>query len=611
MTCYLARSAALIVAALTSSWSAQGDEAKSRAYPSSVYWGDTHVHTQLSGDAYVYGSRLTADDAYRFAKGERIRASGGQEVQLSRPLDFLMVADHAELLGVVNRIGAGAEAVPDNAASRQMAERLAASAPLSDVLRAGSYEAYQQASNSLAYAKGALGADFAIGEKSRKTVWQAVGSIADEHNNPGTFTTFIGYEWSGLDGGGIHRNVLFADGSQLTNQILPHSALDTDDVEDLWSFLAAYEAKYQGNVIAIPHNGNLSRGNMFSQVDFGGQPLTSGYAKRRARWEPLYEVTQIKGDGETHPVLSPTDEFADFESWPPKIWWSKSTQIDSGSYARAALKRGLDLEAALGANPFKFGMIGSTDAHTGLATADEEVYWGKMSSNEPSAYRSRDQWFYSAAGYAAVWAEDNTRSSLFAAMKRRETYATTGPRMIVRFFGGWGFETSDLSVKDLAHTGYTKGVPMGGDLAHAPPGKQLSFLISAAKDPVGANLDRVQVIKGWRDKHGKSHERVFNVAVSGNREAGEDGSVRPVGNTVDLKSASYRNSVGAAELVTVWRDPEFDPDFPAFYYLRVIEIPTPRWTAYDAKSFQIESLPEDVPMIVQERAYTSPIWFTP
>jgi hypothetical protein len=587
-----------------------------RSYPTNVYWGDTHVHTHLSADAYILGARLTPDDAYRFAKGEAVTADSGQKVRLRRPLDFLMVADHAENLGVLSRFADGDDSVLTTETGKRWAQAiLDRSPPVADILGADTVEAFQRGNKVLGSLKGGWKADHGSRERFRRSVWEQVGATAERHNDPGHFTAFIGFEWSGTGRGPamIHRNVLFEGGPQQTNQILPFSSIDSDYVEDLWDYLRDYGERVGGRALAIPHNGNLSRGAMFALTDDRGLAFTVAYAKSRARWEPLYEVTQIKGDGETHPILSPTDEFADYETWPPqqKVGAADAEKQKAAEYARAALKLGLDQMAALGVNPFEFGMIGSTDSHTALATAAEDNFWGKMALNEPSPYRAASQWMFSGSGYAAVWAEENTRASLFAAMKRRETYATTGPRMTVRFFGGWDYAGDDALRPDLARVGYAKGVPMGGRLAPAPDGQSPSFLIAALKDPDGANLDRVQVIKGWRDQGGELHELVYNVALSDGRTEDRAGQVRPVGSTVDVKNATYTNSIGDPELAVVWVDPDFEQEELAFYYLRVLEIPTPRWTAYDAKFYNLKDLPEGIPMVTRERAYTSPIWYTP
>ncbi len=607
-------------AAVAESYSPNVDD----AYPDNVYWGDTHVHSYLSGDAFALGSRLTPDDAYRFAKGETVQSTSGQPARLSRPLDFLMVADHAANLGVLPLLAENPAALPETESASNSAQIIAGLPPLPDVLGAGTAEEFNSLRSPLGAAKAAWLYDYAIDEDFRRDMWSDVIRVAEKHNDPGTFTTFAGYEWSGSKASGrsgLHRNVVYRDGPALTGQTLPFSTFDSKNPEDLWAHLADYEERLGGNVISIPHNSNLSGGHMFSPSDYEGRPLTPSYARTRARFEPIVEVTQLKGDSETHPLASPDDTFSEFERR-----WRRPAPADAKqtaeelvatarqSYARPALGMGLDLAAELGVNPFKFGMIGSTDVHTGLATADEDNFWGKMGMNEPNRYRAVFSSNYAASGYAAVWARENTRRALFDAMKRREVYATTGPRMAVRFFAGWDFEQGDAASPSLAAIGYRKGVPMGGDLTAAPEGTAPSFLVRAVKDPDGANLDRVQVVKGWRDRDGKMFERVCDVALSDGRTPGVDGtSADPVGSTVDVGNAAYLNSIGAVELGTVWRDPDFDPDVPAFYYARVLQIPTPRWTVYDAGFYglDISKIPEEYPLVIQERAYTSPIWYTP
>ena len=609
------------------------------SHTTNVYWGDTHVHTALSSDAYIFGTRLTPDDAYRFAKGQKIRAASGEEVRLRRPLDFLMVSDHAENMGVIARIAAGDEALLATEAGKRTAEALnypvslveALNADTDDLLNAFNAATLMAIKADQGPAKGLGHADYGIDEQLSRSVWKEVIENAERHNDPGRFTTFSGYEWTVAAGG--HRNVIFADGPDLTRQVVPFSSFDSSDPEDLWAYLDDYAERTGGDAFAIPHNGNLSGNSMFALTTRQGKPLTETYARNRSRWEPLYEVTQIKGHGETHPLLAPNDEFADDEifrwgitkSQPDSKKQGKGPDDEKGkakspvgprqipvySYARSALKLGLRQEAELGVNPFKFGMIGSTDSHTALATADQSNFWGKMPGNEPGRNRVVTGWNYSAAGYAAVWALENTREALFAAMRRKEVYASTGPRMTVRFFGGWGYSADDAARPDLARVGYSKGVPMGGDLTEAPKGKAPSFLIRAVKDPDGANLDRVQVIKGWRDEHGELHERIYNVALSDGRTENPEGEVRAVGNTVDVRGATYANSIGDPELAVTWTDPDFNRAELAFYYLRVLEIPTPRWTAYDAKFYGLNDLPDEIPMVTQERAYTSPIWYTP
>ena len=607
-------------AAVAESYSPNVDD----AYPDNVYWGDTHVHSYLSGDAFALGSRLTPDDAYRFAKGETVQSTSGQPARLSRPLDFLMVADHAANLGILPLLAENPAALPETESASKSAQIIADLPPLPDVLGAGTAEEFNALRSPLGVAKAAWLYDYAIDEDFRRDMWSEVIRVAEKHNDPGTFTTFAGYEWSGSKASGrsgLHRNVVYRDGPALTGQTLPFSTFDSKNPEDLWAHLADYEERLGGNVISIPHNSNLSGGHMFSPSDYEGRPLTPSYARTRARFEPIVEVTQLKGDSETHPLASPDDSFSEFERR-----WRRPAPDDAKqtaeelvatarqSYARPALGMGLDLAAELGVNPFKFGMIGSTDVHTGLATADEDNFWGKMGMNEPNRYRAVFSSNYAASGYAAVWARENTRRALFDAMKRREVYATTGPRMTVRFFAGWDFEQGDAASPNLAAIGYREGVPMGGDLTAAPEGTAPSFLVRAVKDPDGANLDRVQVVKGWRDRAGRMSERVYDVALSDGRTPGEDGtSADPVGNTVDVGNATYVNSIGAAELSAVWRDPDFDPDAAAFYYVRVLQIPTPRWTVYDARFYELDlsKIPEEQPLVIQERAYTSPIWYTP
>jgi hypothetical protein len=391
--------------------------------------------------------------------------------------------------------------------------------------------------------------------------------------------------------------------------------------------MASTVEKTGSDVLAIAHNGNLSNGLMFPTIETFDKKIDRNYVETRARWERLYETTQTKGTGEAHPFLSPNDEFASFEIWDKSNLDGtvpKTKDMLEYEYARAALKNGLLLEAKLGTNPYKFGFIGSSDAHTGLAAMEEENFFGKTAPQEPSPERMTKaffkdtksgitvmDWEVSASGYAAVWATENTREAIFDAMQRRETYATTGTRMLVRFFGGWDFEPADANNRMPAAIGYAKGVPMGGDLSNAPMGKSPTFIAAALKDTIGANLDRIQIIKGWVDKGDKVQERIYDMAVSGGRKIEADGRCRtPVGSTVDVANAMWTNTIGAPELIAVWKDPDFDPAQRAFYYVRVIEIPTPRWTAYDAKRFGIKPLPGTT-MTLQERAYTSPIWYTP
>jgi hypothetical protein len=585
-----------------------------QAYATQVFWGDTHLHTALSVDATIFGATLGLEDAYRFARGEEVRASSGQRVKLSRPLDFLVVADHAEALGSMDELIKGNPDLMKDPTLKRWRE-LFNSGP------AGAQEAYTEMNR--ASTEGTT-PEALNDPKLLRTVWDNYIETGDRFNEPGRFTALLGYEYtSNYKTNNLHRVVIYRDSEDRVRELLPFSALDSENPEDLWSSLQAYEAKTGGQVLAIPHNGNMSGGMMFALSTFAGEPLTEAWAKERARWEPLYEITQMKGDGEAHPMLSPNDEFADYETWDKMTIGGLPNDPENFpfEYARSALKNGLALEAKLGTNPFKFGFIGSTDSHTALAAVEEDNFFGKHSGVEPSAERMtspvakvRDLvvlgWEMSASGYAGVWATENTREALWDALKRKEVYATTGPRIIVRFFGGWDFEDEDAHTRRPAQAGYAKGVPMGGDLTNAPKGKVPTFLVAALKDPIGGNLDRYQIVKGWMDAKGELHEKVYDVAWSGDRKPGKDGELPAVGNTVDEQAATWTNTIGANELIAVWKDPDFDPEQAAFYYGRVIEIPTPRWTAYDAKHFGLQPPPE-APMTTQERAYTSPIWYTP
>lgn len=581
------------------------------AYPDTVYWGDTHVHTYLSSDAFGMGNRTTPEDAYRFARGEEVVSAGGKPVRLRRPLDFLMISDHAENIGTLPRLMGGDERLLGTEDGRAWAEFFSKAIPLQEVLRAKDSDAFHTLSTTLMAGKSAWNGDFAIDEAFRREVWHAVIDVAERYNDPGAFTTFAGYEYSS-NPPMLHRNVLFAGDPGQTRQTRPFSRYDSDNPEDLWAHLAEYEARTGSGVIAIPHNSNLSRGGMFGDRTYGGAAITAAYAALRADREPVVEVTQMKGDSETHPLASPDDPFADFETWNGGSFDKNDTSDAwvARSYVRPALQRGLGIAAAVGANPFKFGLIGSSDSHNGLATADDANFWGKFAANEPNPYRASAHPTYAASGYAGVWAEANTRQALFAAFKRREVYATTGPRIVLRFFGGWDYTGADADRPDLATVGYRKGVPMGGDLTRPEAAGAPRFLIRAVKDPDGANLDRVQIVKGWRDAGGGLFERIYDVAWSDDRSI-ENGVLEDVPATLDLATATYLNSVGAAELSVTWTDPDFDADEAAVYYVRVLEIPTPRWTAYDAAFYGIEALPETVPMVTRERAYSSPIWYTP
>jgi hypothetical protein len=591
-----------------------------RGYPQRVYWGDTHLHTTYSTDAGMIGCRLGPDQAYRFARGEVVVSSIGVRAKLVRPLDFLVVADHAENLGLATMI---AESNPDLLKSDF-------GRTVHDLVKSGKYmEAYAAWGEKMAAREDPLAGQDAL----TRSIWERLTGSAEAFNQPGVFTALIGYEWTSSPmGNNLHRNVIFRDGKYKADMVIPFSNYDSTDPEDLWNWMADYEQKTGGRVLALAHNGNLSNGLMFDLVTLTDKkPIDSDYAERRMRWEPLYEVTQIKGDGETHPFLSPNDEFADYGTWDKGSFGSaKNQDMLPREYAREALKQGLKHEQELGANPFKFGIVGSTDSHTALATTEENNFFGKATPVEPAADPERFEEKITgviaspdgrdftirhfkalASGLAAVWATKNTRGALFDAMQRKEVYATTGSRITVRVFAGWNFTEEDVQLPDFAYQGYLRGVPMGGDLRGAGKGEAPIFVVRALRDPDGANLDRLQIIKGWMDSEGELHERVFDVAVSDGRSIGKDGRCeKAVGNTVDVKNATFTNSIGDALMMAHWKDPDFDASERAFYYVRVLEIPTPRWTTYDAAFFGVD-LPEGVPTTHQERAYTSPIWYTP
>jgi len=591
------------------------------AVPNRVFWGDTHLHTSFSMDAGAFGNRLGLEEAYRLARGEEVQSTTAGPVRLARPLDFLVIADHSDNMGFFPDLFAGDPQILSDPKGKEWYVKIQEGKGLDVALEIIDV-----------FSRGTFPENLMYWPDSRmySSSWEKTIEAAEKYNEPGHFTAFIGYEWTSQvpPGQNLHRVVIYRDGGDMARQTVPATTYPpqgSTDPEYLWELLQTYEDKTGGNVLAIAHNGNLSNGLMFPSINHvDGNPITKEYAKRRAKWEPLYEVTQIKGDGEAHPFLSPNDEFADFGTWDKgnlNLSELKKNEMLAHEYARSGLQLGLKLEKELGTNPYKFGMIGSTDSHTSLATADDDNFFGKHAGSEPSPDRMEHpfakfgdmeilNWETLASGYAGVWAAENTREALFDAMERRETYATTGPRMLVRFFGGWDFEEADTHTRQPAAIGYRKGVPMGGDLRDAPEGKAPTFLVAALKDPIGANLDRIQIVKGWMDQNGETHEKVYNVVWSGDRELDNNDKLPPVGNTVDVENATWTNSIGATELIKVWEDPDFDPSLSAFYYARVLEIPTPRWTAYDAKYFGVNLDPNDSG-VHQERAYTSPIWYTP
>ena len=600
-----------------------------RKYPTRVYFGDTHHHTMNSGDAFAGGNRLGPEEAYRLARGEEVVTSTGIAAKMGRPLDFLVISDHAEGLGLMTQVYEGNPAFTADPTAKRWGEMMKAGG--ADAAKAANEIVSAQANNKLP----PMFKDPKVVGPIMKSVWEKYTATAEKYNEPGKFTAMIGYEWTSVPkGNNLHRNVLFRDGKAKADQVFPFSSWNSEDPEKLWAWMEGYEKKTGGKLLAIPHNANLSNGRMFELTTFTGGPLTREYAQARQRWEPLQEIIQTKGTSESHPLIAPADEFLDMGI---AGWEYGNLTLEDGpltrammptSYLREGLKRGLEQQGKLGANPFKFGVVGSSDIHNSLSFMEEDNYFGKMVIQEPSPDRwehksktsswdpklgpagTRYTWHYNAAGYAAVWAAENTREALWDAMMRKEVYGTSGTRMIVRFFGGYDFAAADAKSRYLAEAGYAKGVPMGGDLAKAPTGKAPTFLVAALKDPIGANLDRIQIVKAWVDASGKAQEKIYDVAWSGNRKPGKGGKLPPVGDTVDVPTASWTNTIGAPELATVWKDPGFKPDQRALYYARVIEIPTPRWTAYDQLRFGVK-MSKEVPMKHQERAWTSPIWYAP
>ncbi|GAB3278834.1 DUF3604 domain-containing protein [Parahaliea aestuarii] len=572
-----------------------------------LLWGDLHIHTSYSTDAYAMGVRSTPDDAYVFTRGGTIEHGAGYPIRIDRPLDFAAVTDHAEYLGAARADDSRVEALEE----RSLRDRLLYDSPLSLIPVV------------LSVARDITGEKRFADDPSVAAVvrdaWRATVESANAHYDPGVFTTFVGYEWTSMpDGQNLHRNVIYRDSNVPQT---PFSSFESENPEDLWDLLDEQRAAGK-RVIAIPHNGNVSNGLMYRQTRYDGSPITADYAEQRTRNEPVSEIFQIKGTSETHPMLSPEDEFADFEIMNSQLSPTGDDSEPKGSYARDALRTGIEFAHTEGFNPYRFGVIGSTDSHNASSSVEESNHHGKLPLMDgtaairmgeaiplPDSLRRSRKW--GAAGLAGVWAEENTRESIFDALVRRETFATSGPRILLRFFGSFNYSDELRQRADALQLAYARGVPMGGVLSksdvpadgrHSAPG----FFIWAAKDPAGANLDRVQIIKAWVDDDGRSHERIYNVALSDAGRLEEGGDAAPVGNTVDVTAASYSNSLGATQLNAFWRDPDFDGDSDAFYYARAIEIPTPRWSTYDARRLGIEA-PQ--PTSIQERAVSSAIWY--
>ncbi|HNP36081.1 MAG TPA: DUF3604 domain-containing protein [Woeseiaceae bacterium] len=594
-------------------------QSKATDVPRNAYFGDTHVHTGWSADAGMDGAILSPEDAYKFAMGEKIKSNTGMDAQIGRAYDWFMITDHSDGMGVINEVIAGnPEMMKDETLKRW-----------SEALNSGDEKRAAAAKSELIVMQSEERLPAVIMDpKWMKSAWEKTIDAAEKYNSPGKFTTFIAFEWTVNANGGnnLHRNVIYRGGAENARKVLPLTTFETQDPEDLWAWMAIYEKNSREKLLAIPHNGNMSNGRMFEEQRFDGSPMTAEWAQQREKYERLYEVSQIKGQSESHPYLSPDDEFASWDLWDrgnlilkPKPHGKEDYQFE---YWREALKSGLRLEGELGTNPFKLGANAGTDTHTGISATEEDNFFGKFKTLEPSDIERWDfpllagptdtywGWEQSASGAMGVWATENTREAIWDAMYRRETFATTGSRLRLRFFGGFEYSKSDLEEADIIATAYAKGVPMGGDLNSAPGGKVPSFVVVAMKDPDGANLDRVQIIKGWLGADGKTHEKVYDVQWSGDREPGTDGKLPAVGNTVNLEDASYSNSIGAPELKGIFTDPDFDASQKAVYYVRVLEIPTPRWTLYD-KVRNGAHPGDEVPLVHQERGFSSPIWYTP
>jgi len=600
-----------------------------------VYFGDTHLHSSYSFDAFLNNNHSAdPDTAYRWAKGQPvIHPYNRARVQIDTPLDFLVVSDHAEMLGVMRAVHEDNfikedlgwignikrsysfwlmnRAIDSNTGLQFFSQFL----PQNPTIE-GHSDPVQHPDNNIS--------DLAIFGDTSKTstlAWHDIVETAERHNDPGTFTSLLGWEWSSIPmGANLHRIVISPDGAEKGKQFLPYGSDQSQYPEDLWQWLDETKKQTGARFLAIPHNSNISKGYMFDDTTLRGEPITAEYARRRMQWEPVVEATQIKGDSETRSDFSPEDEFADFENYDYYIQVGQKNdyKASAADYIRPALKRGLSIGQQVGVNPYKFGLIGSTDAHTGLSTSEEGNFWGKMASDSTPETKERlgakirsNGWNMSASGIAAVWAEENTREAIYAAFKRKEVYATSGPRLRVQMFAGWDFPEGAESSESFSVIGSQFGVPMGGDLtAGDNDGKAPVFLLRAVKDPLGANLDRLQVVKGWIDSAGQQQEKVYNVAWSDDRQLDASGNLSPVGNTVDLSSGRYDNSIGLPEFSLRWTDPDFGPQQSAFYYVRVLQIPTPRNGLLDSLALELDEPPRGAKTI-QERAYSSPIWYQP
>ena len=579
-----------------------------------VYWGDLHIHTSLSSDAFTMGVRAVPDDVYRFAKGETLEHGAGYPVTITRPLDFAAVTDHAEYLGQAKLSGL------DVPTTRQS---------LSDILRRENRLTVTQSwweIMSLIRENGFKLTLTGVDADINRAAWDEIVAAAERHNEPGVFTTFPGWEWSadtGDVGTHLHRNVIYGSDDLPS---IPFSSIDGPTPPDLWEFLRS-ERAIGRTVMAIPHNPNLSEGLAYRITDESGKRIDRVSPQDRSDLEPISEILQIKGSSETHPLLSSLDEFADFEIAGTVPGREVTLTSVKGAYARDALRSGISMAHSEGFNPLKFGVIGSSDSHNATSPSDEKGYTGKLPMMDGSAglrtgaaglgldkMTPARKW--GSGGLAAVWAPENTREALFDAMQRRETFATSGPRIVVSLFAGWGFPEGTAASANFDEIARESGVPMGSSLPEISRADSADsdratpeFVVVAERDPMGANLDRIQMIKGWVDSSGQSHERIYDLAWSDERTVdAKTGRLAAVGSTVDPANATYDNTIGAPQLRAQWSDPDFDSDQEAFYYVRVLEIPTPRWSTYDAVQLGIEPM---APVAIQERAISSAIWYQP
>ncbi|MFO1306055.1 MAG: DUF3604 domain-containing protein [Burkholderiales bacterium] len=590
-----------VAAAAGSGWAANPDR--------DAYFGETHIHTSWSLDAWLLGNRLTGPaDSYKYFKGQTIKHPAGYDIKIVTPLDWAGVTDHSEYVGVIKYAND-----PNSPVSK-----LAAAQPLKiDPNKPFAEEGVRIFNYAAKVLFGGPPVKALMDPKVAGTVWKETIAAANEANDPGKFTAFCSYEWTSMPNNmNMHRNVFFKACDKVPEA--PFSALDSPYPEDLWKWMDG-ERKKGNELLAISHNANISDGRMYpTEVDLRGRPIDAAWAESRMRNERLIEIHQIKGTSETHPMLSPNDEFAGYEIMqfligdPP----GRAPHL-VGSFARQALKDGLAMQQSKGFNPYKFGFGAAADSHnTAIAYRQQNWFGGHASTDATPEIRmsgqiaaGMDPRTLSPAGLTGVWAEENTRASIFEGMQRKETFAVSGPQIKVRLFGGWDYTPDILNDAAWVKTGYAKGVPMGGDLP-AAKGKAPTFVVWALKDPTSGNLDRVQIVKGW-SKNGQSFEKVYDVVWAGDRKADKwTGAIPPIGTTVDVENATYTNTIGAVELKKVWTDPEFDASLDAFYYARVLEIPTPRWTTIQAKQLGIAP-PDVVPPSIQERAWTSPIWYTP